>query len=424
MNERKTKLALVTVALGLWMLAVTLTFDPMSNPIYYSNIVSGILLICFGIASLSPQRIWSGWCVGLIGFWLQISPLVFWAPCSSTYLNDTFVGLVLIVISFLLTEGKEKTGSVADHYPTGWSFNPSGWILRIPTVALAMLCWFFSRYMAAYQLGYIDHMWDPIFKDGTLDVITSKISRDFPVSDAGLGALSYTLEAMLGWQGKQDRWYSMPWLVLIFGFLVVPVGAVSIILIILQPVAVGAWCSWCLATAAIMLVMILLTAPEFVATIQLLIESVRSGKSFWHVVWRGDASKERRNQVKVKRASSRKVAVGVTMPWNLVVTTLLGIWLMMAPSIFKTKGDIATVQYIAGPLLIAFSVAAMAEVFRAVRFVNVLLGLILIGAFWLWPEAAMDARINALIVGLATLVVSFRRGPVVERYGMWEKFII
>ena len=73
--------------------------------------------------------------------------------------------------------------------------------------------------------------------------------------------------------------------------------------------------------------------------------------------------------------------------------------------------------------MIAFSVVAMAEVFRVVRVVNILLGLILIGAFWLWPEAPFGARGNALLVGLIALLLSFRRGPIGERYGIWEKFI-
>ncbi len=405
------------------MLAVTLTFDQMSHRIYCSDLIAGIVLICLGIASLAPQRVWSGWCIGLVGVWLQFAPLIFWAPCSNTYLNDTFVGVVLIVLSFLLTNGKDKNALQTARCPAGWSFNPSAWNHRIPTIGLAMLCWFFSRYMAAYQLGYIDHIWDPIFKDGTLNVITSKISRDFPVSDAGLGALCYTVEALLGWQGRQDRWYTMPWLVLVFGFLVVPVGAVSITLIILQPVAVGSWCAWCLATAASMLLMILLTAPEFVATIQFLRQSVRSGKSFWRVLWKGDIPPANRTQLEAKIRSSTQMAWGITVPWNLILTALLGIWLMAAPSVLNITGHLATAQYIAGPLMIAFSVVAMSEVFRAVRFVNILLGLILIGAFWLWPEASFGARGSALLVGLAALVLSFRRGPIGERYGIWEKFI-
>lgn len=35
----------------------------------------------------------------------------------------------------------------------------------------------------------------------------------------------------------------MPWMVAFFGILVVPLGIVSITLIILQALAVGAWCT-------------------------------------------------------------------------------------------------------------------------------------------------------------------------------------
>jgi hypothetical protein len=79
----------------------------------------------------------------------------------------------------------------------------------------------------------------------------------------------------------------MPWLVVAFAFLVIPVGIVSVTLIILQPVVVGFWCSWCLFTALCMLLMIVLTAGELAAVLQLLWEVKRSGKSVWKVFWKG-----------------------------------------------------------------------------------------------------------------------------------------
>ena len=48
-----------------------------------------------------------------------------------------------------------------------------------------------SRYLAAYQLGYIPGVWDPFFaasspldpRNGTEDIITSWVSKAWPVSD-------------------------------------------------------------------------------------------------------------------------------------------------------------------------------------------------------------------------------------------------
>ncbi len=422
MNENKNRIALLTVALGLWLIAFPLTFGYNGHPVGLSDLASGILLVIFGLFSLAPARVWSGWAAGLVGVWLQMAPLLFWAPDAVMYINDTLVGAIAIVLSFLLAK-KEDTGSLTG-IPTGWSYNPSGWAHRIPTVGLATLCWFFSRYMAAFQLGYIDQVWDPFFTDGTFHVITSTISQDFPVSDAGMGALCYTFEALLGWQGNSRRWANMPWLVFAFAFLVIPVGIVSITLIILQPVVVGFWCSWCLATAAFMLLMIVLTAGELAAVLQFLKESRQRGESAWKVFWKGGNADRPQTPAKPRSRPGDAIPWGFTLPWNLLTSFVLGIWLMASPSVLDTTGGLATSSFILGPMIAAFSVIALAEVFRAVRYLNVLLGLGLMITPWLVMESSDVSMGNNLVVGLLIILLSFRKGKISERYGAWDKLII
>ena len=67
----------------------------------------------------------------------------------------------------------------------------------------------------------------------------------------GVGILGFVLGAVI-----LVAALSMHYLVAFFGFLVVPLGVVSIVLVILQPLAVGAWCTLCLVTAVAMLLMI------------------------------------------------------------------------------------------------------------------------------------------------------------------------
>lgn len=43
--------------------------------------------------------------------------------------------------------------------------------------------------------------WDPFFGDGTRRVLDSDVSRAWTISDAGLGAVSYMLEALSGLMG-------------------------------------------------------------------------------------------------------------------------------------------------------------------------------------------------------------------------------
>ena len=114
----------------------------------------------------------------------------------------------------------------------------------------------------AFQLGHIDGLWDPFFsgsgggRNGSEAVVTSSVSKAFPIADAGFGAVAYVLDVLTGAIGDQRRWRTMPWLVLLFGLLIVPLGAVSVYFIIIQPTVIGALCALCLAQATVTVVLI------------------------------------------------------------------------------------------------------------------------------------------------------------------------
>ena len=158
---RKKQCALLALALGFWLIAIPLTFNYKSHLVGLSDIISGLLIAMFGLLSLAPRRIWAGWALGLVGVWLQLAPLVFWAPIPLMYIND--ISPPRWPLSSRFSIAKKNEAESAPSVPAGWSYNRSAWLHRIPTVGLATLCWFFSRYMAAYQLGYIDTIWDPFF---------------------------------------------------------------------------------------------------------------------------------------------------------------------------------------------------------------------------------------------------------------------
>src|SRR5690606_35833532 len=158
-------------------------------------------------------------------------------------------GTLAIVFATLLPRAALEKDPPGHDIPPGWNYNPSGRSQRAPIIGVAFLGFFIAQYMAAFQLGFHDAPWDPFFPDGTRSVLTSDVSKAFPVSDAGLGAFAYLIEALTGFVGGPRRWRTMPWMVLLFGVLIVPAGIISIMLIILQPLAVGAWCTFCLLTA-------------------------------------------------------------------------------------------------------------------------------------------------------------------------------
>lgn len=169
--------------------------------------------------------------------------------------------------------------------PRGWAYNPSIWPQRLPIVGLALVGFGIAAYLAAFQYQLVPTVWEPFFGDGSRQVLTSKLSHVLPISDAALGAIGYLLDAVTGAIGGKDRWKTMPWIVILFGLLIGPLGAVSIGLVISQPLVVGAWCTLCLATALISLAMIGPALDEMLASLQYLKQESEAGRSTWRVFW-------------------------------------------------------------------------------------------------------------------------------------------
>ncbi len=171
------------------------------------------------------------------------------------------------------------------HRPPGWSYNPSNWSQRLPIVGLALVGFGIATYLTLYQLAIFPSVWEPFFGNGSQVILNSSVSRILPIPDAALGALSYLVDAVAGAIGSRRRWRTMPWIVILFGLAVGPLGAVSILLVILQPVLYDAWCTLCLASAAISVAMIGPTMDEFLASLQYLRREHIHGRSVWRAFW-------------------------------------------------------------------------------------------------------------------------------------------
>lgn len=412
----------VILFIGLWLIAGATAFGYSTNTVLRNNdIICGILAIAFGIYSLTRLKIWAAWMTCLIGLWLQLAPLVFWAKEPAVYLNDTLCGVLLISFSILIPRLPHEQEDAGSKLPLGWSFNPSAWGQRLPIIGLACICWFLARYLAAFQLGYETAVWDPIFHDGTRLVLTSAVSKAFPVPDAGLGALSYTLEALLGCVGGEKRWRTMPWIVLFFGILVVPVSIVSIILVILQPVAVGAWCATCLLIAIIMLIMSVLAVAEVIATLQFLHWSYKKGHGFWHTFWKGGAIPT--TTIRKKEETTYDFLPGISPNLNLLASILIGLGMMFAPAVFTMPQILSDNIHIIGAVTITFATLAMAEVLRFFRFMSTIFGAWLILTVLFLEVTTVAGEWWLLVAGLALILLSFRRGPIEEKYGTYQAVI-
>lgn len=425
----------LNITLGFWLIASPWTFGYTSASMAWSDAATGAAIVALGTLALWPRFDAARWGLCAAGLWLLFAPLVFWAPDAGAYANDTLVGTLVITFSVLVpmmpgrTHHAVMTGPGPDR-PPGWSYNPSDFLQRGPIIAMAFVGFFLSRYLAAYQLGHIGYPWDPFFGDGTRRVLDSEVSRAFPISDAGLGAAAYLIEALSGFMGGVNRWRTMPWMVGMFGVLVVPLGVVSIVLVMLQPIAVGAWCALCLITAAAMLIMISPAIDEVVAMGQFLAGARQEGKPLWRTFWAGgtlDRYRERPEEMAGDAPTGKAVLAALDLnnvPWNMVAAAALGVWIMAAPAVLGASGRAADSNYLTGALIVTFSVIAFGEVARPARLLNIPFGLWLAASPVLFAGAPGAFGWSNAAVGVALLALSVRRGRVETRFGTWNRVLI
>ena len=142
------------------------------------------------------------------------------------------------------------------YVPPGWDYNPSSWPQRVPLIIVAFVGFVIAMYLGLYQLRVFDTVWEPFFGEGSKRVLNSELSRALPIPDGLLGSFGYLLDVVTGAIGGTSRWRTKPWIVILFGIAIGPLGLVSVLLVISQPILVNSWCTLCIITAVISVVMI------------------------------------------------------------------------------------------------------------------------------------------------------------------------
>lgn len=182
--------------------------------------------------------------------------------------------------------------------PPPWDYNPSAWSQRVPVAILAVVGFLIAGYMALFQWGQVASVWDPVFGEQSSKVLTSPVAKRmdswFHIPDAALGAFAYLGDAVFALAGSIRRWKCRPWLVILFGIDVIPLGIVSVILVILQGTVVGYWCFLCLITAVVSLVLIVFAYDEVWSCLLYLWEVWKTHRSvslLWRTFW-GQGSRE------------------------------------------------------------------------------------------------------------------------------------
>jgi hypothetical protein len=196
---------------------------------------------------------------------------------------------------------------------------------------------------------------------------------------------------------------------------------------------IGTWSTIALIGAAAVLVQIPYSLDELLATLQFLRRRVRAGRSWLRVFLFGDTD-ERGGRARGGIPADEfdrppgvvireMVAGGVSLTWNLGVTALIGIALLFTRVTLGADGSMANVHHVIGSLVLTVVSLAAAEVARPLRYLGVPLGAVLAAAPFL-VDADTPNVVASVAAGLALVALSFRRGPVRERYGNWNRWIV
>jgi uncharacterized membrane protein len=121
-------------------------------------------------------------------------------------------------------------------------------------VILALVGFGISVLLAAYQLGLVASVWDPIFGDGSRRVLTSAISRDLPIPDAVVGAVAYAVDAVLG-VALVVRIGPAAIVAGTLAVMAVMGAAVGLALAVAQPLIAHAGCTLCLCSTVVSVVL-------------------------------------------------------------------------------------------------------------------------------------------------------------------------
>ena len=438
----------VNICLGSWLLTQPLLIGIEEAGLGISEMAMGLLLMAAASLALSWRAVWARWLCAGIGAVVMALPFLWSTANGASYLSDTLVGALIFGLAVC---SKPEPGSSAiaaltgPTIPPGWSYNPSEWSQRIPIIVMALLGPYVSRYLAGYQLGHIPGLWDPFFdgspsdpRNGTEEIVTSWVSKALPVSDAALGGYTYLLEILTGLVGSRQRWRTAPWLVLLFGLMIVPLGMTTILFIVIQPVVLGTWSTLALVGGAAVLIQIPYSLDELLATCQFLRRRVLAGKSWLRVLFLGDTDdlpdRGEAGEVPADDAGdefarptgvvlSSMLRGGISLPWNLAFAGAIGLSLLFTRITLGAEGGMADAHHVIGSLVLTVVSIAAADVARPVRALNALLGVCLMATPFIFDGDSLTTAIT-LGAGLALVLFSIRRGPIQERYGNLNRLLV
>lgn len=91
--------------------------------------------------------------------------------------------------------------------------------------------------------------------------------------------------------------------------------------------------------------------------------------------------------------------------WSQAAMAMIGIWLMTVPGVWDLGKPVANNHHIVGPLMVTFSVVAIWECTRNVRWLNAPLAAWLLVAPWILPYEHLAALVNNYAVAVCVLLL-------------------
>ncbi len=210
----------INIALGSWLLTQPLLLNVQEPWLRAGEMTLGALLMVFAALALSERGTAARWVCAGIGAIVMAVPFMFHTTSAAAYASDSLLGALIFGFAVCLKPEPGVASQAALHgpdLPPGWSYNPSEWTQRVQIIVMALIGLFVARYLAGYQFGHLPAVWDPFFagspidpKNGTEEVITSHVSKAWPVSDAAVGGDTYLLEIVTALVGARARWRCWP----------------------------------------------------------------------------------------------------------------------------------------------------------------------------------------------------------------------
>lgn len=111
--------------------------------------------------------------------------------------------------------------------------------------------------------------------------------------------------------------------------------------------------------------------------------------------------------------------------WAQVINTIVGLWLMAAPSALRYADFTAkNNDHIIGPLIATFAIIAYWEATRVVGKWNIALGIWLLAAPWILSYEDTTAIINDMAAGALVVIFAFVKGRIEQQFGGgWSSLI-